>query len=65
MKALTVCQNQNNSIIPGLFQIAAQFESPIVTAASRPASAIKQKAITQKEFAEVRKEALESITWKA
>jgi hypothetical protein len=60
MKALTVCQNQNNSIIPGLFQIAAQFEGHIMATIVNPASAIKGKTITQKEFAEVRREAVKS-----
>jgi len=60
MKTLTVCQSQNNSIIPGLFQIAAQFEGSIMTIVGQPASAIKEKLITQKEFAEVRKEAVKS-----
>jgi len=53
MNTLTI--GKKNSIIPGLFQIAAKIEKPVTPAIDKPAA-----AITEKEFAALRMEALKS-----
>ena len=55
MLTLTI-GTKNNSLIPGLFQIAAQIEIPVTLAIGKPAT-----VVTEKEFAAVRMEALKSM----
>ena len=53
---ITRQNNQNDSFIPGLFQIAAQIENPAMPSGEQPAL-----VVTEKEFAFLRSEAMKSM----
>jgi hypothetical protein len=47
----------SDSVIPGLFQIAAQIENPTTFSAGKPTA-----SVTEREFAALRSEAMKSMT---